>query len=134
MKFRQEIQELAAQFDEEEDAASDLWSWLPSHKAAEACHGDYAHEFRPSISAIMIEAAMYLAFLTGYDKSEEQKSGWFECPCGECEGPNTCCRCSAYADMLGRCRAVEGAPHCDQGKPHATCPFMRGNGGLVTKP
>lgn len=134
MGLRGDIQKLARELGEEHDAASDLWTWLPSHKAAKACHGDYAIEFRPSIADVMREAAMYLAFLNRYDKSEDQKGGWFECPCQECAGPETCHYCDLYADRLMRCRAVEDAPHCDGDKPHPKCPFIRGNGGLLQKP
>jgi len=132
--LRYGIQHLARELEQEDNAAHDLWSWLPTYKAAKACHGDYAFNVTPSVTDIMIEAAKYLSFLNGYDKEEEKKGGWFECPCQECAGPETCRNCDMYADNLMRCRAVEGAPHCDEGKPHEKCPFIRGNGGLVQKP
>lgn len=134
MNLKHEIMNLARCLEQESNAVSDLWSWLPSYKAAQACHGDYATEFCPDNADVMKEAAMYLAFLKGYDKSDDLKAGWFECPCEECDGPKTCRDCDLYVDNLMRCRAVEGAPYCDEGKPHKGCPFIRGNGGLVQKP
>lgn len=134
MGMKEDLMALARTLEHENDAAADLWSWLPSAKAARACHGDYAFEHRPANADVMREAAAYLAFLNGYDKEEDRKAGWFECPCGECAGPGCCGDCESFADKLMRCRAVEGAPHCDLGKPHAQCPFIRGNGGLVPKP
>ena len=129
--LRYNIQQLAREFEEEVNKASDLWSWLPSHKAAKACHGDYYFNVMPSIAGIMAEASIYFSFLKGYDKTAEQKKGWFECPCQECVGPDSCRYCDMYANNLMRCRAVEGAPHCDEGKPHKDCPFIRGNGGKL---
>jgi hypothetical protein len=133
MGLKSEIMNLSRQLEEEENAASDLWSWLPSHKAAQACHGDYAHEFCPDNADVMREAAEYFAFLRGYEKAR----GCFECPCQECQGPENCDSCEWFLGErggTGRCRAVEGAPLCDLGKPHERCPFIRGNGGLVQKP
>jgi hypothetical protein len=134
MGMKEDLITWARTLEQESDAAVDLWSWLPSYKAAQACHGDYAYDHRPSIADIMREAAMYLAHLKGYDKSDDQKEGWFECPCGECERPNSCADCDLFAHSLMRCRAVEDAQHCDEGRPHEKCPFIRGNGGLVQKP
>lgn len=133
MKEKDIIMALGRKLEAEEDAGFDLWTWLPSYKAAKANHGDYASEFRPSTENLLKEAAMYLAFLNGHDKENEQNAGWFECPCGECEKPKTCNNCDIYADTLMRCRAVEGAPSCFCQKPHDRCPFIRGNKGLVEK-
>ncbi|HDV5593907.1 TPA: hypothetical protein RI785_002642 [Vibrio cholerae] len=59
---------------------------MPSYKAdaAVAAHGDYSVEYKPSISDIIIEAAMFLS-----DKMEVEpdmtpdKAGWCSCPCGQ---------------------------------------------------
>lgn len=76
---------LGKMLSEANDAAGDLWSWLPSHKVAEKHHGDYAMEFCPAIQDVMREAAMYLGHLKYVEQplsAEEQE--WFNrCPCGE---------------------------------------------------
>ena len=76
---------LGEQLAEENNAAHDLWSWLPSHAIAEKHHGDYASEHCPSNGDVMKEAAMYLGHLKHPDVAltpEEQE--WFtNCPCGE---------------------------------------------------
>lgn len=67
------------------DAAFSLWTWLPSHKIAEKHHGDYADTVCPTVNDVLVEAAMFLAYLKdekrAWTPSEEE---WFErCPCGE---------------------------------------------------
>lgn len=134
MNIKNEIIRLANELENEENAAFDLWTWLPSYKAARANHGDHSSQYRPNVSDILKEASMFISFLYGYSKDKEQEAGWFECPCGECESPGTCKYCDLYADNMMRCRAVEGAPHCPEDKPHEKCPFIRGNNGYVQKP
>lgn len=83
--MRQELIRFAQQLADEDNAASDLWSWLPSHVLATKHHGDQAAHFRPSNREVMIEAAMHLARLQHPDRpvtAEEQE--WFQrCPCDE---------------------------------------------------
>lgn len=85
MKLAQELIRFGEQLAAENAAASDLWSWLPSHKVAVKHHGDYAAEHCPSVRDVMTEAAMYLAALQ--DPSREhtlEEQEWFtRCPCGE---------------------------------------------------
>lgn len=131
MKIKDDFINLARELECEENAAFDLWTWLPSYKAARANHGEFASGHRPSVEYIIGEASIFISFLRGFSKDREKENGWFECPCGECERPATCDNCSLYADALMRCNAVEGAPSCDEGKPHDKCPFIRGNKGLV---
>jgi hypothetical protein len=83
--LRQKIQSLARAFDAEDNAASDLWTWLPSYEIAKKNHGDYAFNFQPTIESLMVEASMVLAnykngkpFGTGTEYWPEN-----ECPCGE---------------------------------------------------
>ena len=83
--MRQELIRFAQALADEDSAASDLWSWLPSHAVAEKYHGDYASEHCPSNRDVMVEAAMYLAHLKRPDVplTPEEKD-WFErCPCDE---------------------------------------------------
>lgn len=85
MKLAQELIRFGEQLAAENTAASDLWSWLPSHKIATKHHGDHAGEHCPSVRDVMTEAAMYLAVLQDPPREytpEEQE--WFtRCPCGE---------------------------------------------------
>lgn len=83
MSLRSDIQSLANEFDAEDNAAVDLWSWLPSRKIAEKYHGDCADNVRPSIESLMTEATIVLAEKAGYPPSEETRREWSECPCGE---------------------------------------------------
>lgn len=82
---KQDFIRLGAQLSEENTAAHDLWSWLPSHKIAAKHHGDHASNFCPPNRNVMVEAAMYLAHLSCPEvplSAEEQE--WFtRCPCGE---------------------------------------------------
>ena len=77
---------LGKQLDEMQNAAHDLWTWLPSRKVAEKNHGDYADNFTPTVKDILVEAAMFVACLkdgTARDYTPEERE-WFEkCPCGE---------------------------------------------------
>jgi len=85
MKLAQELIRFGGQLAAENAAAHDLWTWLPSHKAAQKHHGDYAAEHCPSNRNVMFEAALYLAVLQANPReytAEEQE--WFtRCPCGE---------------------------------------------------
>ncbi|KOE92632.1 hypothetical protein ACS91_02020 [Vibrio parahaemolyticus] len=83
-KLKKLFSDLAKDFDRQENAGYDLWTHLPSYKAAVAAHGDYAVEYKPSIADIMIEPAMFLS-----DKMEvvpdmiPDKAEWYSCPCGQ---------------------------------------------------
>ena len=82
MKLAQELINLGQQLEAENNAAHDLWTWLPSHKIAEKHHGDYASEHCPSNGDVMKEAAMYLKRPEATLAIEKQE--WFSrCPCGE---------------------------------------------------
>jgi len=81
---------LGEQLAEENNAAHDLWSWLPSHVIAEKHHGDYASEHCPSNADVMKEAAMYLGHLkypavtNGEVALMPEEQEWFtRCPCGD---------------------------------------------------
>lgn len=85
MKFALELIQFGEQLLAERSAASDLWSWLPSHTWSPWCFVAIATAHRPSNQDVMTEAAMYLAHLARPDEpltTEERE--WFEsCPCGE---------------------------------------------------
>lgn len=81
--IRSMIIALGYQLSEEDNAAHDLWSWLPSYQVAQKHHGDYAGNHRPSVHDVMIEAALYLGHLKnpGAALAPEERE-WFErCPC-----------------------------------------------------
>lgn len=89
MTLRSEIRELARRFDDEDNAAFDLWSWLPTHRRAQKDHGDYAHEYRPPLSIIMEEAAAVFAALRDGPLTPEAEARILEefpCQCGESHG------------------------------------------------
>ena len=83
-----ELQSLARDIEREQTAALDLWTWLPSHRAAVKSHGDYASEFAPAPADVMKEACMLLALMNGHNPTNEGElfgyAEWFGCPCGEC--------------------------------------------------
>lgn len=80
MSIKDEIMRLGAQLEAEANASFDLWTWLPSHRAAEKYHGDYSSNFIPSVADIIKEAAQYLADLQyGRESTEEE----YPCPCNE---------------------------------------------------
>lgn len=63
-----------------QDAAGDLWTWLPSYAECQKHHKFHEHSFTPSIDLIIREACHHLANLkTGSAEDPE----WFQCPCGE---------------------------------------------------
>ena len=75
---------LGNELSEQQNRAFELWTWLPSHKAAKDAHGDYADEFTPSVSDVITEAAFYLSH--GMNPTEEQKvqaGDFYRCPCGD---------------------------------------------------
>jgi hypothetical protein len=85
MNLRNEIQIFAKELEEQNNAAMDLWSWLPSHREAKKYHGDYHFEFQPSIVDVMKEASTVLAKIQ-YDESiidGDDGEPLFQCPCGE---------------------------------------------------
>ena len=85
MTVKLDLIQLGEQLAAENDAAHDLWTWLPSHKIAVKHHGDYASEHCPSNADVMKEAAMCLGHLTHPDVAlTPEEQDWFlSCPCGE---------------------------------------------------
>jgi len=79
---RYDIINLGKEFADENDAAFDLWTWLPSHEVTKKHHNDYADEFRPSIKDIMYEASMYMSSIK-YGKNEIHDDWFNRCCCGE---------------------------------------------------
>ncbi|NVZ11227.1 hypothetical protein HW932_18410 [Allochromatium humboldtianum] len=85
MSLRDDIIRLAQELEQEQSAAFQLWSWLPSCKAAERAHGDYASEHQPSLADIMREASMFISHgLKPTPQQIEEAGNYYKCPCGEC--------------------------------------------------
>ena len=84
MKLAQDLIQFGQQLAEENNAAYDLWTWLPSRTVAQKHHGDYAFEHRPSNKDVMHEASMFLEHLARDDKTltTEEKEWFTRCPCG----------------------------------------------------
>lgn len=61
MNLESEIVSFAHKLERRQDAAYDLWTWLPSYKKAQACLGDYAVNVRPDMALIMQEALQFIA-------------------------------------------------------------------------
>lgn len=85
VKLAQELIQLGQQLSAENDAAHDLWTWLPSYRVAQQHHRDQASDHRPSNRDVMVEAAMYLANTNRADTTmtPEEKEWFTRCPCGE---------------------------------------------------
>ena len=85
MKLADELIRFGQQLAEENSAAHDLWSWLPSYKVAQKHHGDYGTNAQPSNADVMKEAAMYLGHLKRPETPlTPEEQDWFtRCPCGE---------------------------------------------------
>ena len=88
-KLAEDLIRFGQQLADENAAASDLWSWLPSHAVAVKHHGDYAGQHCPSNRNVMVEAAQYLATLKHPDQPvDDETRDWFQrCPCGEDHSP-----------------------------------------------
>lgn len=86
MSLRAEIISLGHELSEQSNAAFNLWTWLPSYKAAQAAHGDYAGNFTPSVQDVLTEAAIFIGH--GLQPTPEQLAGepLYSCPCGESHG------------------------------------------------
>lgn len=84
MNLRSMIQDLARDFDAQDEASADLWTWLPSYESVVKRHGDYACEYGPPIAEVMAEAAWLFAVLRVPEYSRYD----FECRCGECPIPS----------------------------------------------
>lgn len=87
MSVRGWIISLAHELSEENNAAFDLWTWLPSYREALKHHGDYASEFTPSPTDVMREATMYISHDScPTEEQRKEAQGYYDCPCGEDHG------------------------------------------------
>lgn len=83
MSLQTQIMQMASELQAQEDAAWDLWTWLPSYQQALAGHGEHAaHEYRPQISDLLREATRYIADGCVPDLDNDYQ-GRYCCTCGE---------------------------------------------------
>lgn len=52
---------LGHELSEQQNKAFDLWTRLPSYKAAQEAHGDYASEHTPSVADVLTEATIFIS-------------------------------------------------------------------------
>ena len=84
MSARSLIISLGRELSEQDNKAFVLWTWLPSHKAAQAAHGDYASEHTPPVCDVLTEAAMFISHGMNPTKEQIDAAGdFYRCPCGE---------------------------------------------------
>ncbi len=84
MSIRGDIIRLGQELSEQDNEAYNLWTRLPSHKAAEQAHGEHAGNFTPPVSDVLKEAALFISH--GLDPTIEQfneAGDFYACPCGE---------------------------------------------------
>lgn len=85
MSFEGEIMRFAHRLEQNDNAAFDLWTWLPSCKKAEKCLGDYYSEIRPPQYDIMREATQFILDKCAPDEEKLNTHYEYQCPCnGEC--------------------------------------------------
>lgn len=85
---RTDIIRLGEELAAEDNAANDLWTWLPSYEVTQKYHGDYVLSFRQSVEDVLREAAMYFAHLKRplVAPTEEEREWFGRCACGNhCE-------------------------------------------------
>lgn len=82
---KNDLIQLGEQLAAENNAAAQLWTWLPSHAVAVQHHGDYAAAPCPNNHDVMLEAALFLANVRRPDTTPTaEETEWFtSCPCGE---------------------------------------------------
>jgi len=56
MSIIEELRQHINEIDSMENAAFDLWTWLPVRVYADRAYGDYASEFRGSAEVVMLQA------------------------------------------------------------------------------
>ena len=84
MKEIDMIIQLGKRLDEQKEAAFELWTLLPSYRAAQIGHGDYAGEHAPSVKDIIIEANLFITHGLAPTAEQYAEAGeYYSCPCGE---------------------------------------------------
>jgi hypothetical protein len=85
MSFESELTNFVHQVEKSNDAAYDLWTWLPSYRKAKKCLGDYSCNVRPTNSEVMKEACDFIADNCNPDAERLNSHYLYQCPCnGDC--------------------------------------------------
>jgi hypothetical protein len=85
MSFESELLSFAHNIEKSNEAAYDLWTWLPSYRKAKNCLGDYACNVRPNTADIMREACDFIADACNPDAERLATHYLYECSCcGDC--------------------------------------------------
>ena len=76
---------LGQQLSDESNQAYNLWTWLPSYRAAQEQFGDVAANYTPSVSDIILEATLFLAYKNrvaegGDPAYTDEEESFFSCP------------------------------------------------------
>jgi hypothetical protein len=75
---------LADELVTQNNRAFDLWTWLPSYRAAQVAHGDYASEHIPSLEDVLLEATVYIQHRCSPTSAQiKEVAHLYSCPCGE---------------------------------------------------
>lgn len=85
MSFETELSNFVHTLERSNDAAHDLWTWLPSYRKAKKCMGDYAANVKPNNAEIMKEACDFIS--DGCNPNEDRLTthDLYQCPCyGDC--------------------------------------------------
>jgi len=81
-KLRTFIQDLSHCFDEEDERAFALWTWLPSYRETCKHHPNTYHNYVPSISDVLYEATIYINFIVNKDHYTDEEldnvKQWFD--------------------------------------------------------
>lgn len=78
------IIQLGAELANEKNKAFDLWTHLPSYKAAQAAHGDHADNFQPTVADVLAEATLFISHGLNPTVEQRKEAGkLYLCPCGE---------------------------------------------------
>jgi len=68
---------------DEKNKAYNLWTQLPSYRAAINSHGDNASDKMPSVADAISESSLYISHRLSPTEEEIAEAGdLYECPCG----------------------------------------------------
>lgn len=82
--IRDELIKLGENLANEKNEAFNLWTMLPSYKAAQLYHDDYAIEFMPSIKDILIEATIFIRHECNPNETQIKSAiDYYCCPCDD---------------------------------------------------